>query len=99
MKRFVTINFDSSFALMLGTVPVSATERLFAFNGNGIAGFTTGDAGNVVGANLTGFSSRHGGSAPAHMTLYEWALRRLIEQHLLHTSKTPLFSHVLLTVF
>ena len=53
MKRFVTIKtLILVFALMLGTIPVSATERPFASNGNGIAAFITDEAGNVVGANL-----------------------------------------------
>ena len=54
MKRSVTINsFILVFAMLLGTVPVRATERPFASNGNGIAAFITDGAGNVVGANLT----------------------------------------------
>ena len=53
MKRFVTVKiFILVFALLLGIVPVSATERPFATNGNGIAAFITDSAGNVVGANL-----------------------------------------------
>jgi hypothetical protein len=54
MKRLVT--FSSSiliFALMLGIIPVSATERPFASSGNGVATFITGSGGNVVGANLS----------------------------------------------
>ena len=54
MKRFVTVrSLILVFALLLGIIPVSATERPFASNGNGIATFITDDAGNVVGANLT----------------------------------------------
>ena len=54
MKRFVTIkSLILVFALLLGTIPVSATERPFASNGNGVAAFITDAAGNVVGANLT----------------------------------------------
>jgi hypothetical protein len=54
MKRFVTVrSLILVFALLLGINPVSATERPFASNGNGIAAFITDDAGNVVGANLT----------------------------------------------
>ena len=54
MKRFVTVkSFILVFALLLGIIPVSATERPFAANGNGVAAFITDDAGNVVGANLT----------------------------------------------
>ena len=40
------------FTLLLAIIPVNATERPFATNGNGIAAFITDDAGNVVGANL-----------------------------------------------
>jgi len=53
MKRFVIIrSLILVFALLLGTIPVSATERPFASNGNGVASFITDGAGNVVGANL-----------------------------------------------
>jgi hypothetical protein len=52
MKRFVTVrSLILVFALLLGIIPVSATERPFASNGNGVAAFFTD--GNVVGANLT----------------------------------------------
>jgi hypothetical protein len=54
MKRFVTFrSLILVFALLLGIIPVSATERPFASNGNGVAAFITDAAGNVVGANLT----------------------------------------------
>ena len=54
MKRFVTIkSLILVFALLLGIIPVSATERPFASNGNGVAAFITDGAGNFVGANLT----------------------------------------------
>jgi hypothetical protein len=54
MRRFVTVrSLILVFALLLGTIPVSATERPFASNGNGVAAFITDGAGNVVGANLT----------------------------------------------
>jgi len=54
MKRFITIkSFILAFALLLGIIPVNATERPFASNGNGIASFIIDDAGNVTGANLT----------------------------------------------
>lgn len=54
MKRFVIVrSLILVFALLLGMIPVSATERPFASNGNGIAAFITDGAGNVVGANLT----------------------------------------------
>lgn len=54
MKRFVTLTaLILSFALLLGTMAVSATERPYAANGNGVAAFITDETGNVVGANLT----------------------------------------------
>ena len=54
MKRFVTVKtLILAFALFLGTIPVSATERPYAGNGNGIATFITDNAGNVVGATVT----------------------------------------------
>ena len=54
MKRFVTIKtLILVFALVLGTIQVSATDRPFASNGNGIASFITDDAGHVVGATVT----------------------------------------------
>jgi hypothetical protein len=54
MKRFMTVRtLILVFALLLGMIPVSATERPFASNGNGLAAFITDSAGNVVGANLT----------------------------------------------
>ena len=53
MKRFVIIrNLILVFALLLGIVPVSATERPFASSGNGVASFIADGAGNFVGANL-----------------------------------------------
>src|SRR5215213_3683373 len=54
MKRFVTVrSFTLVFALLVGIIPVSATERPFASNGNGAATFITDGAGNVVGADVT----------------------------------------------
>ena len=54
MQRFVTIKtLILSFALLLGVIPVNASERPYAAGGNGVAAFITDDAGNVVGANLT----------------------------------------------
>ncbi len=54
MKRFVAVrSLILVFALLVGVIPVSATERPFASNGNGIASFITDDAGNVVGATVT----------------------------------------------
>ena len=53
MKRLVTVKtLNLVFALLLGLIPVSATERPFASSGNGVASFITDGAGNVVGANL-----------------------------------------------
>lgn len=53
MKRFVTVKtLTLVFTLLLGMIPVSATERPFASSGNGLASFITDEAGNVVGANL-----------------------------------------------
>src|SRR5215470_10906612 len=54
MKRFVTLRtLILVFALMLGIIPVNATERPYAASGNGVAAFITDGSGNVVGANLT----------------------------------------------
>src|SRR5262245_6359555 len=54
MKRFLTVrSLTLVFALLLGIIPVSATERPFASNGNGVATFITDVAGNVVGASVT----------------------------------------------
>lgn len=53
MKRLVTVSLVLVFSLLLGIIPVSATERPFASNGNGIASFIKDDAGNFVGANLS----------------------------------------------
>ena len=53
MKRFVAVrSLMLVFALLLGIIPVSATERPFASNGNGIATFVTDGTGNVVGATV-----------------------------------------------
>jgi len=53
MKHFVTIrNLILVFVLLLGIIPVSATERPFASNGNGLATFITDNAGNVTGATV-----------------------------------------------
>ena len=54
MKRFITVrSLILVFALLLGIIPVNATDRPYAANGNGVAAFITDGAGNVVGANLT----------------------------------------------
>src|SRR5215510_7836861 len=53
MKRFVTVrSLILVFAIVLGIIPVNATERPFASNGNGLATFITDGAGNVVGATV-----------------------------------------------
>lgn len=53
MKRFVIVrNLILVFALVLGVIPVSATERPFAASGNGVASFIIDAGGNVIGANL-----------------------------------------------
>ena len=53
MKHFVAIrSLILVFALLLGIIPVRATERPYAASGNGMASFITDGAGNVVGANL-----------------------------------------------
>ena len=40
--------------LLLGAIPVAAVERPFALNGSGVTAFITDDAGNIIGANVTG---------------------------------------------
>ena len=53
MKRLVTVrSLILVFSLLLGIIPVRATERPFAANGNGLATFITDNAGNVVGATV-----------------------------------------------
>jgi len=53
MKRLATIKtLILVFASLLGTIPVSAAERPYAANGNGMATFITDGAGNVVGATV-----------------------------------------------
>ena len=53
MKRFVTVGgLILVFAMMLGSIQVSAAERPYAANGNGLATFITDGAGNVVGATV-----------------------------------------------
>jgi hypothetical protein len=53
MKRLIALrSLIMVLALLLGMIPVSATERPFASSGNGVATFIIDDAGNVVGANL-----------------------------------------------
>ena len=53
MKRFVKVrSLILVFALLLGFIPVSATERPYAATGNGQATFVTDSSGNVVGATV-----------------------------------------------
>src|SRR5215510_2080809 len=53
MKRFVTIrSLILVFAMLLGIIPVGATERPYAATGNGMATFITDGTGNVVGATV-----------------------------------------------
>ena len=54
MKRLIKVrSLILVFTLLLGIIPISATERPFASHGNGVAAFITDGGGNVVGANLT----------------------------------------------
>ena len=54
MKRFAYLkSFILVFALLFGIIPVRATERPYAANGNGIATFIVDGAGNVTGATVT----------------------------------------------
>lgn len=53
MKRFLTVrSLILAFTLLLGIIPVGATERPYAANGNGMATFITDGSGNVVGATV-----------------------------------------------
>lgn len=53
MKRLVTIkSLILVFAMLLGSIQISAAERPYAANGNGMATFITDGAGNVVGASV-----------------------------------------------
>ncbi|MFL6275465.1 MAG: hypothetical protein ACJ74G_09650 [Blastocatellia bacterium] len=54
MKRFSKMRIITlTIALLLGAIPVTATERPFALNGNGVAAFLADEAGNITGANVT----------------------------------------------
>ena len=54
MKRFLALtSLILVLTVLLGIIPVSAAERPFASNGNGVASFIADGAGNVVGANLS----------------------------------------------
>ena len=53
MKRFAIIkSLILVYAMLLVTIPVSASERPYAANGTGMATFITDGAGNVVGATV-----------------------------------------------
>ena len=53
MKRLIKVrSLILVFALLLGFIPVNASERPYASSGNGVATFITDSGGNVVGANL-----------------------------------------------
>ena len=55
MKRFSNIRtLMLTIVLLLGTIPVTATERAFACNGNGLLSVVTDEAGHVIGGNFTG---------------------------------------------
>ena len=54
MERFVTVkSLILVLAILLGSIQLSAAERPFAANGNGLATFVTDNTGNVVGATVT----------------------------------------------
>ena len=53
MKRLTTIKtLIFVLVLLVGIIPVSAAERPYAANGNGMATFITDSSGNVVGATV-----------------------------------------------
>lgn len=55
MKRFTKIHtLMLTLLLLLGTIPLSATERPFALNGAGVASLIIDESGNLIGANATG---------------------------------------------
>jgi hypothetical protein len=63
MKRFVTVkSFILVFALLFGTIPVSATERPYAASGNGMATFINDGAGNFGATVEVWGNSTHLGS-------------------------------------
>ena len=54
MKGFLNLRIlGLSSLLLLASLPVGATERPFALNGNGQANFVTDGSGNIIGANVT----------------------------------------------
>jgi hypothetical protein len=55
MKRFINArSIMLTIVMLLGAIPVAATERPFALNGNGVGVFLTDEAGHIIGANVTG---------------------------------------------
>lgn len=55
MKRlFNTRILTLTIFLLLGALPAAAVERPFALRGNGASTFITDEAGNLIGANVTG---------------------------------------------
>ena len=58
MKRILNSTVIALVAfLLLGSLPVMATDRPFALNGKGVATFLTDGAGNPVGADVTSSST------------------------------------------
>ena len=54
MKRNLSLRLLAlSISPLLGSLPLQAAERPFAFSGSGTATFITDAAGNVTGANVT----------------------------------------------
>jgi hypothetical protein len=54
MKRILNSTVITLIAvLLLGSVPVMAVDRPFAFNGAGVATFIKDEAGNVIGGDVT----------------------------------------------
>jgi hypothetical protein len=54
MKRFIKIrSLMLTLVLLLGTIPVAATERPFALNGRGVATFITDESNTLIGATVT----------------------------------------------
>jgi hypothetical protein len=55
MKRLFNIrSIMLTIVLLLGAIPATAIERPFALNGTGIGVFITDEAGNIIGANVSG---------------------------------------------
>ena len=55
MKRSLSIQIlVLTLTLLVGSLAAVATERAFSANGRGVATFITDEAGNIIGANVTG---------------------------------------------